>query len=78
MIAANPSTIVNTALDALWYNVFATNDAVQKLGGNPFGNKLTLVFRIEQRSPAEPSRRAVRGRARRAVRAASRIGRAAT
>jgi hypothetical protein len=41
---ANPSTIVNTALDLLWYNVFATNDAIQKLGGNPFGNKLTLYF----------------------------------
>jgi hypothetical protein len=41
---ANPSTIANTTLDALWYNVFATNDAVHKLGGNPFGNKLTLYF----------------------------------
>jgi hypothetical protein len=38
---ANPATIVNTALDALWYNVFATNDIIQKLGGNPFGNRLT-------------------------------------
>jgi hypothetical protein len=41
---ANPSTIVNTALDLLWYNVFATNDAVFKLGGNPFGNRLTPYF----------------------------------
>jgi hypothetical protein len=41
---ANPSTIVNTALDLLWYNVFATNDAIQRLGGNPFGNRLTLYF----------------------------------
>ncbi len=24
--------------DALWYNVFATNDAVEKLGGQPFSN----------------------------------------
>ena len=41
---ANPATIANTALDALWYNVFATNDAVQKLGGNPFGNRLRWYF----------------------------------
>lgn len=41
---ANPATIVNTALDVLWYNVFATNDAVQKLGGNPFGNRLRWYF----------------------------------
>jgi pimeloyl-ACP methyl ester carboxylesterase len=26
--------------DALWYNVFATNDAVEKLGGRPYGNML--------------------------------------
>jgi hypothetical protein len=37
---ANPATIVNTALNVLWYNVFATNDATQKLGGNPYGNRL--------------------------------------
>jgi hypothetical protein len=37
---SNPATIVNTALNLLWYNVFATNDAVLKLGGNPYGNRL--------------------------------------
>jgi pimeloyl-ACP methyl ester carboxylesterase len=31
-------TTVSTAQDLLWYNVFATNDAAQKLGGNPYGN----------------------------------------
>jgi pimeloyl-ACP methyl ester carboxylesterase len=36
---ANTSTILNTTLSLLWYNVFATNDAVQKLGGNPFENR---------------------------------------
>jgi pimeloyl-ACP methyl ester carboxylesterase len=41
---ANPATVVNTALDALWYNVFTTNDAVHKLGGSPFGNRLTWYF----------------------------------
>jgi hypothetical protein len=34
-----PATIVNTTLDLLWYNIFATNDAVARLGGNPFGNR---------------------------------------
>ncbi|MEP7304897.1 MAG: hypothetical protein ABJA98_05215 [Acidobacteriota bacterium] len=41
---ANPATVVKTALDALWYNAFATNDAARKLGGNPFGNRLTWYF----------------------------------
>jgi hypothetical protein len=36
---ANPSTIATTTINALSYNIFATNDAVQKLGGNPFGNR---------------------------------------
>lgn len=33
-----PSTWARTVLGLLWYNVFATNDAVDKLGGNPFDN----------------------------------------
>jgi pimeloyl-ACP methyl ester carboxylesterase len=41
---AVPETVVKTALDLLWYNVFATNDAVRKLGGNPFDNRLTLYL----------------------------------
>lgn len=41
---ANPATIVNTTLNVLWYNVFGTNDAVQKLGGNPYGNRLRFYF----------------------------------
>ncbi|MDQ4076641.1 MAG: hypothetical protein M3220_10400 [Chloroflexota bacterium] len=32
------STIENTTLSLLWYNVFATNDALSKLGGNPYDN----------------------------------------
>jgi pimeloyl-ACP methyl ester carboxylesterase len=31
-------TIAESALGILWYNVFATNDAVAKLGGQPFDN----------------------------------------
>jgi pimeloyl-ACP methyl ester carboxylesterase len=32
------NTIGETTLGILWYNVFATNDAVNKLGGRPFDN----------------------------------------
>jgi pimeloyl-ACP methyl ester carboxylesterase len=35
---ADPSTIRETILSVLWYNVFATNDAIEKLGGNPYNN----------------------------------------
>ena len=34
----DPNTIGETTLGILWYNVFATNDAVVKLGGRPFDN----------------------------------------
>jgi pimeloyl-ACP methyl ester carboxylesterase len=37
---SKPETAANTVVDLLWYNVFATNDAVAKLHGNPFGNRL--------------------------------------
>jgi pimeloyl-ACP methyl ester carboxylesterase len=37
--AADPSTVATTTEHVLWYNVFGTNDAVSKLGGNPFGNR---------------------------------------
>ena len=35
---SDPTTIAATTLGILWYNVFATNDATQKLGGRPFDN----------------------------------------
>ncbi len=35
---ARPETKRETVLGLLWYNVFATNDGIQKLGGNPFDN----------------------------------------
>jgi pimeloyl-ACP methyl ester carboxylesterase len=41
---AKPQTIVQTAVGIIWYNVFATNDAIAKLGGNPFGNRLRWYF----------------------------------
>lgn len=41
---SNPATVVSTTVNALWYNVFGTNDAVLKLGGNPYGNRLTWYF----------------------------------
>jgi pimeloyl-ACP methyl ester carboxylesterase len=39
-----PDTNVETALQLLWYNVFATNDAKAKLGGNPFDNSKRLYL----------------------------------
>ncbi len=35
---ARPASKQETALGLLWYNVFATNDGIQKLGGQPFDN----------------------------------------
>jgi uncharacterized repeat protein (TIGR01451 family) len=37
-VPAEPTTMLTTTEGALWYNVFATNDAKAKLGGQPFGN----------------------------------------
>ena len=34
----DPTTAVQTAVDLLWYNFFATEDARMKLGGQPFDN----------------------------------------
>jgi hypothetical protein len=41
---ANPLTIGQTAANILWYNIFGGTDAEDKLGGNPYGNKLRLYF----------------------------------
>ena len=35
---SNPARWESATVNLLWYNVFATNDARQKLGGNPFDN----------------------------------------
>lgn len=37
-IGLNPANAGEAVLSALWYNVFATNDAMATLGGNPFDN----------------------------------------
>ena len=37
-IYSEPATFGPTTLGILWYNVFATNDAIDKLGGRPFDN----------------------------------------
>lgn len=41
---ANPATMVSTTLNVLAYNIFGSNDAVQKLGGNPYENRLKWYF----------------------------------
>ena len=41
---ANPVTIGQTVANVLWYNVFGGADAEDKLGGNPYGNRLRLYF----------------------------------
>lgn len=35
----NSNTIGETTLGILWYNVFATDDAIKKLGGKPYDNR---------------------------------------
>jgi pimeloyl-ACP methyl ester carboxylesterase len=39
-----PQTKIDTAVEILWYNVFATNDAQEKLGGNPYDNSRRLYL----------------------------------
>ncbi|HEY3311254.1 MAG TPA: hypothetical protein VGK00_06395 [Anaerolineales bacterium] len=34
-----PKTVGETTIGILWYNAFATNDAIDKLGGQPFDNR---------------------------------------
>jgi pimeloyl-ACP methyl ester carboxylesterase len=38
MDPTDPAVVAATVLDVLWYNVFATNDAIVKLGGQPYDN----------------------------------------
>ncbi|MGA2490773.1 MAG: hypothetical protein ABSF99_11435 [Anaerolineales bacterium] len=40
---SDPNTVGETVLGLLWYNVFATNDGIAKLGGQPFDN-MTHVY----------------------------------
>ena len=41
---ADPATIEATVLGLAWYNVFATNDAREKLGGQPFDNRRRIYL----------------------------------
>lgn len=34
----DPSTVEATVVGVLWYSIFATPDAITRLGGNPYGN----------------------------------------
>lgn len=40
----DPETVQKTVVWNLWYNVFATDDAAVKLGGQPYGNARKLYF----------------------------------
>jgi pimeloyl-ACP methyl ester carboxylesterase len=68
---ARPETILNTTVNTLWYNVFGTNDAQAKLGGNPYGNRgkwyfgssndlLLNIFFVRRFSASPAARGAVR------------------
>jgi hypothetical protein len=37
---ADPTTVETTILNLLWYSIFATNDGIEKLGGNPYDNRM--------------------------------------
>jgi len=37
---ADPASVNQTVIGNLWYNVFAADDAVARLGGNPYDNRL--------------------------------------
>lgn len=40
----DPATVEEAILGLLWYNVFATNDGIAKLGGQPFDNTRRLYL----------------------------------
>ncbi|MBI5015162.1 MAG: prolyl oligopeptidase family serine peptidase [Deltaproteobacteria bacterium] len=41
---ADPASAAETVLGILWYNVFATNDAIARLGGQPYDNSRRLYL----------------------------------
>ena len=43
-VTSDPATVAETVLGILWYNVFATNDAVTTLGGQPFDNHIRIYL----------------------------------
>jgi pimeloyl-ACP methyl ester carboxylesterase len=42
--STDPTTIAQSVVGVLWYNIFGTNDANAKLGGNPYGNRFRWYF----------------------------------
>jgi pimeloyl-ACP methyl ester carboxylesterase len=65
-----PATALQTTIEVLWYNVFGTNDAAKKLGGNPYtnigrwyfgsSNDLWLNFFVKRFAAVPSARRALR------------------
>jgi pimeloyl-ACP methyl ester carboxylesterase len=60
----DPASVEETISDLLWYNVFATNDGVNKLYGQPFDNRFRIYFgsdddgrlnRLIERIKADPA-----------------------
>ncbi|MDX2270937.1 MAG: hypothetical protein NW237_03175 [Cyanobacteriota bacterium] len=53
----DPSSLESTFLEVLWYNVFSTNDAAARLGGQPYDNQERVYrgsnqdFLLNQRVP---------------------------
>ncbi|MBE0656625.1 MAG: hypothetical protein IH602_02990 [Bryobacteraceae bacterium] len=43
-VQVDPADPAQTVVDLLWYNIFATNDAREELGGQPFDNKPRLYL----------------------------------
>ena len=43
-VTSDPDTVAETVLAALWYNVYATDDAVSTLGGQPYDNHNRYYF----------------------------------
>jgi hypothetical protein len=41
-IPEDPGTILQTIERLLWYNVFVTNDGIEKLGGQPYDNRFRI------------------------------------
>jgi pimeloyl-ACP methyl ester carboxylesterase len=44
-VGLDPATVEETVLGVLWYSTFATNDAKQVLGGQPFSNRFRWYSR---------------------------------
>ncbi len=66
---SDPTTVGETVIGALWYNVFATNDAAATLGGQPFdnhnriylgsSNDLLLNLKVERFTASKAARAAI-------------------